>query len=784
LREIAGKEEAQDLLLEILGIDERNREETDAAAAIQRLREWRPELWEPRQPRDSFLPIRDEVIVGFSPALRFSKSLLDELEKIAEADDKELDQTALRAIYPHHPPTDPADDPEPSDAPLIELTPLNPEQRRACLNVRSSPLTVLTGPPGTGKSQVVRHVLLDRVARGETALFASRNHAAIEAVAPGMNALTAPYPLVIHVGRDGSGFDWKTFVKELLTRPSDASVLEARNAARERVESTLDARRAKEVSVTTILDLRNEYGRLVEAAQSLEPVPELRATLASENAIPAVEQAELWLGQAQKERSGLIARLWGSLTEWFRAVRDTDRKRVIGVVRSLPLEDRIAYLDALVHVARYEELQTEISRIEEAIRERPTPEEETHSLEATEKEHQDAAKEWLTRSTRAAGADLPQNLVTAFANIRAAFADSGGSIDPNQMDRKVYKLLLAVFRDVLERYPLWAVSNLSVRRTTPLAPGVFDVVVVDEASQCDIASTIPLLYRARRVLISGDPKQLTPVLTLGKIVEGQSRERHGLSDLSVWGRFLYTRNSCFDVAYSAPGLDRGRQLIQLRSHYRCHSSIIGYSNRLFYERTLRIRTNRDALRSPKGHSLGVRWTDVSGPIERVGNSSMQPALTDAVVKELERLIEEDFRGTVGVVSPFRPQANRISDAAHEKLPAEWLRTWDFAASTADGFQGGERDVILFALVGEPGWKSRFYGADPNRFNVAVTRARAVLHVFGDRDWAANYEADFVAELVDAAEASTGDREYSVRRDLIGPVWEPMLAEALSKHGLE
>ena len=58
---------------------------------------------------------------------------------------------------------------------------------------------------------------------------------------------------------------------------------------------------------------------------------------------------------------------------------------------------------------------------------------------------------------------------------------------------------------LLEQFPAWAVTNLSVGRLIPLAPGIFDLSVFDEASQCDIASAIPILFRSKRAAVVGDP---------------------------------------------------------------------------------------------------------------------------------------------------------------------------------------------------------------------------------------------------------------------------------------
>ncbi|MEQ8763401.1 MAG: AAA domain-containing protein [Planctomycetota bacterium] len=802
-KEITGKKsEAQALLLEIVGIDESQREETNLAEVAQRLREHRPELWTRwKDPRGTWCsPLTDETIVGLSPELRFHKSLVIELREIARRSDEELDQTALAAVYPHErsldaqrDPADGSSEEEPSME-LVELAPLNPEQRRATRSSLRNGVTVLTGPPGTGKSQVVQHTLLNHLFRGQTALFASKNHAAIDAVVPRLNRLTDPDPLVIRPGAKGAKtFNWKTFVSDLLSRPGDSRIQYQLRESREELQGTLEERALTGRRVLELLELRERYGALNEERSRFEPIDLELLERCRKNRSPlkATELQE-WLDHSQRgdrERSSAGWRRWlDRLIDWFEAHKPRSRKLgrfllEVGVGEPLHRVSAESLGRVIAHL-RVLEIDEELARLERQLRDVPAIGERTVALERSEQAHQQRLRSWLETAARAAGSNLPQPAVTAFQNIKAAIADAGGKIEPEKLGRQVTKQLKRVFEDILSHYPLWAVSNLSARSSLPLAPGIFDAVVIDEASQCDVPSTIPLLFRARRALISGDPLQLKPILSLSKTAERQFREQKSLGDLARWGRFLFTQSSCFDVARSTESLDRSRQLVDLRSHYRCHDAIIAYSNRLFYRGSLRVRTNADALRRPKRGHLGIVWSDVRGSVQRRGTSSFAPSLTEAIVQELGRLEKEGFEGEVGVLSPFRAQVNEISDQAHQRLQKSTLNRWHFAAATADGFQGGERDLILLALVGEPGWTSRFYSSDPNRFNVAVTRARAVLHVFGDGEWAQNSRDETVRKLYEAAREQEGRGDYDPRPELIGPVWEPALGKALLAEGIE
>jgi very-short-patch-repair endonuclease len=138
------------------------------------------------------------------------------------------------------------------------------------------------------------------------------------------------------------------------------------------------------------------------------------------------------------------------------------------------------------------------------------------------------------------------------------------------------------------------------------------------------------------------------------------------------------------------------------------------------------------------------------------------------------------------VTPFRKQADRINDAVSGRFGSRLPATWKLQVHTADGFQGDERDIILFSLCGGPDMpvgSRNFLAGDANRFNVAVSRARSVLRVFGNLEWAKDCGISHIQALAERCVAAEGGGR-SVRTDLIGPIWEARLAEALRAAGID
>ncbi|MBE3037308.1 MAG: DUF559 domain-containing protein, partial [Chloroflexi bacterium] len=439
-----------------------------------------------------------------------------------------------------------------------------------------------------------------------------------------------------------------------------------------------------------------------------------------------------------------VKRLWWQLMHWkdvrsgFEGLREAIR--AFGLDLPEPRAER-PFCDALVAVleslSRYAELHSQYLRIErlqaQAKGLRPIGEilaELDGLLQRIAGKAPDLLRSSMRQRFTQLSAEDRQRLVqmrSVLANLDAAAVGGGARI-------RWQRFFEEQFAHLTHFFPLWAVPNLSVRHGLPLAPAIVDTLIVDEASQCDIASVLPLLYRAKRAVVIGDPNQLQAVHRLKKPRNQQLLRKHDLM-APQYMQYDFIHNSIFDLASSSPACGAR---IQLRDHFRCHGDIAAYFNDVFYNRTLRVLTSEDRMRVPRGRKAGIHWTDVVGKAEQVPPSgAICQEEIEAVGQELLRMLaEEGFDGSVGVVTPFKIQAQRIRDWAEKHLPAELRRKCHFIAATADGFQGDERDVIICSPVLQPGvprgamW---FISENRNLWNVAVSRARALLHVVGNRE---------------------------------------------------
>jgi very-short-patch-repair endonuclease len=284
-----------------------------------------------------------------------------------------------------------------------------------------------------------------------------------------------------------------------------------------------------------------------------------------------------------------------------------------------------------------------------------------------------------------------------------------------------------------------------------------------------------LLYRAKRVVVIGDPKQLRHISSISDQQDTQLLEKYSL--LEGHARFAYATMSLFDLANATCG---PKDIVALRDHHRSHSHIIEFSNQEYYEGRLRVATKYDRLKTPTPNQAAVRWIDIRGSAVRpVDGGAMNEEEAKAVIREIARLVEQGYRGTIGVVSPFRAQANRIRElAAMSPGLAGKLAEMDFLADTVHKFQGDERDVMFFSPVVSNGISKGavgFLNKTGNLFNVAVTRARAALVVVGDRSAILSGGIDYLSKYSKYVSQLSNDQvSRGVERHAeLGPEYPPV-----------
>ena len=275
-----------------------------------------------------------------------------------------------------------------------------------------------------------------------------------------------------------------------------------------------------------------------------------------------------------------------------------------------------------------------------------------------------------------------------------------------------------------EAVPAWVMPLHRVWDTVSPEPEMFDVIIVDEASQCGL-DALPLVYMAKKILIVGDDKQIGPPAEGVDLTAVTQLINQYLFDFEYKASFNINR-SLFDhgeLRYSSNN-------VILREHFRCMPEIIRFSNELCYADTPLIPLKQygpDRL-PPLEHIF------VSGYREGKNNRTINRPEADAIVQKIvQQCSDSRYDGkTMGViVLQGDAQAQLIEAQLLERLGAEQIESRRLVCGNSYSFQGDERDIIFLSLVAATNMRigPLTKPEDVRRFNVAASRASESMLLF-------------------------------------------------------
>ncbi len=325
-----------------------------------------------------------------------------------------------------------------------------------------------------------------------------------------------------------------------------------------------------------------------------------------------------------------------------------------------------------------------------------------------------AEKTWLGVFNNAP--DVVQQALKAYL-VAVQAMGAGTGVRAVRHRKNARDAMLQAYRAV----PCWVLPQWRVSETIPPEVGLFDLVIIDEASQSDIWA-LPALLRGRKVLVVGDHKQVSPSavgIPEARITELVTRfladQPHGAQmtpDKSIYdlARVVFAGNS-----------------VMLKEHFRCVPAIIEFSNREFYEgdiQPLRLPKANERLDPPLVDVFvrgGFRKGDVNDPEAK------------AIVDEIENILADPlFEGrSIGVVTLLgTAQAAHIHEMVSERISPVDIVARKISIGPPPVFQGRERDIMLVSMVVGHGDRAAANRADMHqRFNVALSRARDRMYLF-------------------------------------------------------
>lgn len=651
------------------------------------------------------------IILTKRPSI--TAGVLHELTQIAENPSGMYRETALNIINeeylktkgklidnPVKPPKDLKD--------FAAITPLSlsDSQENVIKSIENNTFVAVYGPPGTGKSQTIVNLVSHLIASGKTVLVASRMDKAVDVVADRLNELGAPF-LALRAGRMNYQKQLSFQLQDLLSNKVDldSDYDDAIFADVKDMKELLNSIKDLETKSENIIKLEQRWHDLHLQKNEQEKLLGEKQFIKENLKKAEIEQVVALIKLIEKnlEKTGFFTSIanFSSKNKLKKLLKLNDFSEGYEVIGRLKQELDIAKLACEMRIAEADiQKQGNLHVNSEQIR--MLKRKQKHlAIEILKGRRRESLKGLLRDQTKR------QRLIVHTKSLIERKKNLQNRLLENED-----------FKPLMEAFPCWCVTTYAISGSLPMKPGLFDVAIIDEASQCDIASCFPILFRAKRAVVVGDDKQLPHLSFLEKAKEQSFFSQYGIPDkYQLMWRFR--TNSMFDLAnyYSM-------NPVLLDEHFRSLPPIINFSNQEFYGDRIRImRRNNNAIKS-------LELIEVpDGKVDFDATRNLPEV--EAVVAKLHELIIEDERKnpenpvTIGIISPFRAQVEQLKVSVARVLSEHMIRKHKIEIGTAHTFQGDERDIILmsWAFASNSFPQSLTFLQKPNLFNVAITRAR-------------------------------------------------------------
>ena len=536
----------------------------------------------------------------------------------------------------------------------------NNSQYKAVKNAMENQISVIQGPPGTGKTQTILNIIANILLQGKTVQIVSNNNAATENVYEKLSS--AKYNLGFIVAPLGSSKNKKIFVENQDANYPDFSLWKTNenpDDLQKRIAEQSIQLKAFFDEQEKLACLRQELSQLVTEQEYFNQY---------------VEESDVNT-ESIKFKKNLSSKDWMAL--WQECQLISEEKKAIGFwfkIKALlkygvtdwnfyrqDISKIITTFQAMYYGEKRSELSAEIADIEKYLNSV-----NKYLLDDLCNQSMIVLKDKLARKYES-------------NNNRKIFSEDNLWKEPY---------------GVLAEYPVILSTTFSSRNSLN-SDVVYDYLIMDEASQVDIATGALALSCARNVVIVGDTKQLPNVVT-----EDIKAKATAIFDtFNVNEGYRYTKSFLQSILDVMPNVTQ----ILLREHYRCHPKIINFCNQKFYRGELVIMTKDNG----EDDVLSVVKT-VPGNHERNHYSQRQ---IDVIKNEIIPKYVSDPEET-GIIAPYKNQVEALSK-----------EITDIDAATVHKFQGKEKENIIISTVDD---EISDFADNPYLINVAVSRAKKKL----------------------------------------------------------
>lgn len=540
---------------------------------------------------------------------------------------------------------------------------LNQSQKTAVENAFSSQVSIIQGPPGTGKTQTILNIIANAVRNGKTVAVVSNNNSATMNVVEkldkkGLSFLTAflgsrtnkEHFLELQTGKYPDMAAWTLCPEEKAQLNQTVTLL-----SRE-LSEMLNAKNHIAAIEQELLQLTPEQHYFGEYYSTYAQAPRDEVKGLSSQKI-----LSLWLEYEQYAQQESKLGLLQKISILFRFNRSA-----LKIFLQTP-ELVIPYLQRQFYVVRRQELIEEQAQLEKKL---------------AEYAFEEKMAELSEKSMRLFQAELSEKY--RWRKPRQRFEERDFRAKSEEFNLE---------------YPVVLSTTYSIKGTLNF-DHIYDYLIVDEASQVDLATGVLAFSCAKNIVIVGDLQQLPNVLDNKNLQISEEIWNH----YSLPEVYHFSKHSLLSSAIAAwPEAPN----VLLREHYRCHPKIINFCNQKFYGGKLIVMTEDheepDVLTiyrtAPGNHARG----------------HLNQRQIDVIRQEvLPRLAREGYE-SIGIISPYRDQAEAIQAQLGKSLEV----------ATVHKFQGREKDAIILTSVDNVITE---FVDDPRMLNVAISRAVKSLTV--------------------------------------------------------
>ena len=538
----------------------------------------------------------------------------------------------------------------------------NISQKSATEKALSEQISVIDGPPGTGKTQTILNIIANAIINKETVAVVSNNNAATANVLEKLNKNKVGFIAAFLGNNDNKD---KFFANQPPYPDMSNWFIDATRYYR--IKKTLDARGRE---LNEMLEIKNKAAALRQQLSALSVEKKYFDTYYNETGAEIAPYRSFY-----HHSSDTVLALWldyKQIAEKNATATATLKQKLILLMRygifSFSFFDNsnekvIDYFQKLFYERKSQELNKQINALTKRL--------ERYHFDDVIKEYSEISMQLFK------------------ANLAERF--------PRHSRRRHFtrEALWKDYESFIDEYPVILSTTHSLRNCAR-ANYLFDYVIIDEASQVDIVTGALALSCARSAVIVGDLKQLPNVVT-GQVAE----QAHQIfNEFKLSEAYRYTDNS---ILSSITKLYKNAPRTLLREHYRCHPKIIGFCNQKFYNNELIVLTEDNGRENPL-----VAYKTAMGNHARGTYNQRQ---IDVILEEvLPKQIFDDMKQSIGIISPYRLQT--------EKLKTE-LKDRNIEIDTVHKYQGREKDVIILTTVVN---EVNEFVDNPNLLNVAISRA--------------------------------------------------------------